>query len=182
MSDFTEAYRRRLITHQELIERLRPGSSLTLGTWMGQPHGLNRALMGLSPEIDPLYVSISPGSAYGEFLNQANVHCLSTFLGPYERAARRERQNVSFTPLQYTDAAQVDPRQPAPGIPDRPDGADGRARVLQPVSGLELGARRHPAGIADHAPRPRSSSRSTRTCPGSAGWSVSATTRCRSPT
>ncbi len=107
MSDFTEAYRRRLITHQELIERLRPGSSLTLGTWMGQPHGLNRALMGLSPEIDPLYVSISPGSAYGEFLNQGNVHCLSTFLGPYERAARRELENVSFTPLQYTDAARV---------------------------------------------------------------------------
>ena len=43
MSHFMEAYRRRLITHQELIARLRPGSSLTLGTWMGQPHGLNRA-------------------------------------------------------------------------------------------------------------------------------------------
>ena len=58
----------------------------------------------LGREIDPLYVSASPASGHGEYLNQPHVRCLSTFLGPHERAARRERQNVSFTPLQYTDA------------------------------------------------------------------------------
>jgi acyl-CoA hydrolase len=105
MSDFSDAYRRRLITHEELIARLRPGNSLTLGTWMGQPHGLLRALDRLGRGIDPLYVFASPASGYGEFLKQPNVRCLSTFLGPYERAARRERQNVSYTPAQYTHAA-----------------------------------------------------------------------------
>jgi acyl-CoA hydrolase len=106
MSGFTEAYRRRLISHDALLERLRPGDCLSLGTWMGQPHGLNRALAKLPPEIDPLYVSISPASAYGEFLNQANIACLSGFLGPFERAAHRNRRNVAYTPTQYTDAAR----------------------------------------------------------------------------
>jgi 4-hydroxybutyrate CoA-transferase len=104
MGDFTEAYRSRLISHEELIARLRPGNSLSLGTWMGQPHGVMRALHQLSPEIDPLYVSIAPAAAHGDFLKQPNIRCLTTFLGPYERAARRESKNVSFTPLQFTHA------------------------------------------------------------------------------
>ena len=104
MSGFTAGYRSRLITHEELIARLRPGNVITLGTWMGQPHGVTRALGQLGPEIDPLYVSASPASGPGDYLNQPHVRCLSTFLGPHERAARRERQHVSFTPLQYTDA------------------------------------------------------------------------------
>jgi acyl-CoA hydrolase len=104
MSGFTAGYRSRLITHEELIARFRPGNVITLGTWMGQPHGVTRSLGHLGREIDPLYVSVSPASAHGEFLSQPHVRCLSTFLGPYERAARRERQNVAFTPLQYTDA------------------------------------------------------------------------------
>jgi acyl-CoA hydrolase len=107
MSGFHEAYRRRLITHEELIARLRPGNALVLGTWMGQPHGLNQALRTLGPEVDPLYVSVAPASAHGEFLSQANIRCTSGFLGPFERAARREWQNVAYTPTQYTDAARA---------------------------------------------------------------------------
>jgi acyl-CoA hydrolase len=104
MASFTEAYRRRLVTHDELIARFRPGDVISLGTWMGQPHGLTRRLGQLGPEIDPLHVAVSPASAHGEFLSLPQVRCHSTFLGPHERAARRARQNVSFTPLQYTDA------------------------------------------------------------------------------
>ena len=104
MSDLTAGYRSRLVTHEELIARFRPGNVITLGTWMGQPHGVTRSLGQFGREIDPLYVSVSPASAHGEFLNQPHVRCLSTFLGPYERATHRERQNVSFTPLQYTDS------------------------------------------------------------------------------
>jgi len=106
MSNFTDLYRSRLVSHEELIARLRPGNSITLGTWMGQPHGFMQALARFGREIDPLYVTSSPASAHGEFLSQSNVHCLSTFLGSYERAARRQRRNVIFTPLQYTDAGK----------------------------------------------------------------------------
>jgi acyl-CoA hydrolase len=104
MSGFSAGYRSRLITHEELIARFRPGNVITLGTWMGQPHGVTRALGQLGREIDPLYVSASPASGPGAYLNQPHVRCLSTFLGPHERSARREQQAVSFTPLQYTDA------------------------------------------------------------------------------
>jgi acyl-CoA hydrolase len=114
MSRFTDAYRHRLTSHDALIERLRPGDCLSLGTWMGQPHGLNRALARLAPAIDPLYVSVAPASAYGEFLNQANITCLSGFLGPFERAARRDRQNVAYTPTQYTDSARAVRTNPPP--------------------------------------------------------------------
>jgi acyl-CoA hydrolase len=104
VSGFSEAYRRRLVTHEELIAQFQPGNVLSLGTWMGQPHGVTRSLGQFGQELDPLYISVSPASAHGEFLNQPHVRCLTTFLGPWERAARRERQNLSFTPLQYTDA------------------------------------------------------------------------------
>jgi acyl-CoA hydrolase len=104
MSNLTDLYRSRLVSHEELIGRFQPGNSITLGTWMGQPHGFMQALARLGRDIDPLYVSSSPASAHGEFLSQPNVRCLSTFLGHYERTARRQRQNVTFTPLQYTDA------------------------------------------------------------------------------
>jgi acyl-CoA hydrolase len=103
MSTFTDLYRSRLTTQEELIAQMRPGSYIALGTWMGQPHGVMQALARYGQEIDPLYVSSSPASAHGEFLSQPNVHCYSTFLGSYERAARRQRHNVVYTPLQYMD-------------------------------------------------------------------------------
>ncbi len=103
MSDFTDAYRSRLTTHEELIAGIRPGSVLVLGTWMGQPHGVMRALGRFGRDIDPLFVSTSPASAAGEFLSWPNVRCLSGFLGPFERAARH---NVFYTPTQYTDVWQ----------------------------------------------------------------------------
>ena len=103
-----------LITHQELIARLRPGHTDYPDAWMGQPHRLIPVAGPLRPEIDPLYVTISPASAHGEFLNQENVCCLSRFLGPFERAARREWQNVAYTPTQYTDAARAIRTNPPP--------------------------------------------------------------------
>jgi acyl-CoA hydrolase len=32
-----------------------------------------------------------------------NIHCVSSFLGPAERAAQRDRGNVAYMPTQYTD-------------------------------------------------------------------------------
>ena len=104
MSDFSDAYRSRLICYEELVAAIKPGSSLALGTWMGQPQGVMRALERLGRGIDPLQVCTSPAWAAGELLNQPNVCCATTFLGAHERAAQRERQNVFYTPLQYTDA------------------------------------------------------------------------------
>ena len=49
MSGFTAGYRSRLITHEELIARFRPGNVITLGTWMGQPHGVTRSAGAARP-------------------------------------------------------------------------------------------------------------------------------------
>jgi acyl-CoA hydrolase len=104
MSDLDRAYRSRLVTHEELIGRMKPGDALSLGTWMGQPHGVMRALARHGRHLDPLYVSCSPASDAGELLALPNVYCTSTFFGPAERAAQRGGGNVCYVPVQYTDA------------------------------------------------------------------------------
>jgi acyl-CoA hydrolase len=104
MSNPHAAYRSRLVSHEDLISRLRPGDTLAFGTWMGQPHGVLRALAKYGQNVDPLYAFLSPTSDAGEFLKQPNIRCVSGFLGPWERAARRERNNVAYVPTQYTDA------------------------------------------------------------------------------
>jgi acyl-CoA hydrolase len=63
-----------------------------------------RALRQYGRGIDPLYVATSPASAVGELLHEPNIQCVSTFLGIHERAARSERHNVAYVPLQFSDA------------------------------------------------------------------------------
>jgi acyl-CoA hydrolase len=103
MSDLERAYRSRLVTHEELIGRMKPGDALSFGTWMGQPHGVMRALLRHGRHLDPLYVFTSPASDVGELLALPNIHCVSSFLGPAERAAHRDGGNVCYIPTQYTD-------------------------------------------------------------------------------
>src|SRR5262249_15357235 len=103
MSDLDRAYRSRLVTHEELVGRMKPGDVLSLGTWMGQPHGVMRALVRHGRHLDPLYVFCAPASDVGDLLQMPNVHCVSSFLGPAERAAQRDRGSVSYIPTQYTD-------------------------------------------------------------------------------
>jgi acyl-CoA hydrolase len=103
MSDFNRIYRSRLVTHEELVGRMKPGDSLSFGTWMGQPHGVMRALVRYGRHLDPLYIFCAPASDVGELLTLPNVRCVSSFLGPAERAAQRDHGNVSYIPTQYTD-------------------------------------------------------------------------------
>jgi acyl-CoA hydrolase len=103
MSDIDRAYRSRLVTHEELVGQMKPGNALSFGTWMGQPHGVMRALIRFGRHLDPLYVFCSPASDVGELLALPNVHCVSSFLGPAERAAQRDHGNVTYIPTQYTD-------------------------------------------------------------------------------
>jgi acyl-CoA hydrolase len=103
MTDPHRAYRSRLVTHEELIARMKPGDALSFGTWMGQPHGVMRALLQHGRHLDPLYVLTSPASDVGELLALPNVRCVSAFLGPAERAAQRDGGHVTYTPTQYTD-------------------------------------------------------------------------------
>jgi acyl-CoA hydrolase len=104
MTNLTDAYRSRLVSQEELVGGIKPGSFLLFGTWMGQPHGVMRALRQFGRGIDPLYVATAPASAVGELLHEPNVQCVSTFLGVHERAARSERHNVAYVPLQFSDA------------------------------------------------------------------------------
>jgi acyl-CoA hydrolase len=103
MTDVHDLYRSRLVSYEELISKIRPGDDLVLATWMGQPHGFMRALAKLGSKLDPLYVGSSPASGAGELLMQPNVVCFTGFMGPVERMAQRERRNVFYTPIHYTD-------------------------------------------------------------------------------
>ena len=62
-----------------------------------------RALVQHGRHLDPLHVVTSPASDVGELLALPNIQCVSSFLGPAERAAQRERDNVTYIPTQYTD-------------------------------------------------------------------------------
>ena len=105
MSGFQDEYRAKLISHEELVNRLKPGAFVILGTWLGQPPGILRALGRYGRHADPLYVSLAPTVEAGEVLREQHIRCLSSFLGAHERAAaRREESKVVYTPLQYTDA------------------------------------------------------------------------------
>jgi acyl-CoA hydrolase len=104
MSDLDRAYRSRLLAHEELVAQIKPGDALSFGTWMGQPHGVMRALVRHGLHLDPLHVFCSPASDVGELLTLPNVRCVSSFFGPAERSAQRDRGNVAYVPTQYTDA------------------------------------------------------------------------------
>jgi hypothetical protein len=39
MISLTEAYRSRLLSHEELISKIQANDTLAFGSWMGQPHG-----------------------------------------------------------------------------------------------------------------------------------------------
>jgi acyl-CoA hydrolase len=106
MTNLADLYRSKRITHDELVARLKPGDTVLFGIWFGQALGVMEALKRLPPKIDPLYVALSHATAQGEFLSQPHVRCQSSFLGPSERAARREHDNVSYVPTHFTDATR----------------------------------------------------------------------------
>src|ERR1043166_1865808 len=107
MTGAAELYRARLLANEELIAKIQPGDTLALGTWMGQPHGFMLSLTRFGANIAPLYVITAPASGAGELLNQPNIICFSSFLGPYERAARRDQHNVFYTPTHFSDGYQA---------------------------------------------------------------------------
>jgi acyl-CoA hydrolase len=105
MSRFEADYRARLQTHEDLVGQLEPGSFVILGTWLGQPPGILRALGKYGAHAAPLYLSLSPTVEAGEVLHEPHIRCLSSFLGVHERtAAKRAEAKLVYTPLQYTDA------------------------------------------------------------------------------
>ena len=116
MTGAAELYRARLLANEELIAKIQPGDTLALGTWMGQPHGFMLSLTRFGANIAPLYVITAPASGAGELLFQPNIVCFSSFMGPYERAAQRDRRNVFYTPVHYSDAYQSIRTNPPPAF------------------------------------------------------------------
>src|SRR5882724_9147086 len=101
MSGNQDAYRAKLLSQEELVSRLKPGNLVILGTWIGQPPGILRAMGRYGRHADPLFVSLAPTVEAGEPLLEPHIRCVSSFLGAHERAAaRREVAKVFYTPLQ----------------------------------------------------------------------------------
>ena len=106
MTDPRDIYRRKLTTCQELVAGLPHGTSLLLGTWAAQPHGLMRALEERLDGPDPLYVTSHIACGPGGFLARPSVYCATGFFGAYERAARDGAGNVLYYPVQFTAAGE----------------------------------------------------------------------------
>ena len=107
MSCFRDDYRAKLISQEELVGQLKPGNLVILGTWLGQPPGILRALGRYGRHIDPLYVSLSPTVEAGEVLHEPHIRCLSSFMG-----ASRTQRGSSRSCQGRVHAAAVHRRTP----------------------------------------------------------------------
>jgi len=99
-----DLYQDKLRTKQQIAEQIKPGDSIVLGSFSGEPHGCMRAFGQFASHITPIHISASFLTGGAEFLMRPGVKCFSGFLGPYERAARARFDNVVFTPVQFTAA------------------------------------------------------------------------------
>jgi len=113
MSTATDLYRSRLVSYEELVSKIKSGNSIAFGTWMDNPTAQCVRWQN-SAEDRPSLCHHRPASAAGEFLSQPNIVCFSGFLGPFERAARRDQRNVFYTPTHYSDAYQTIRANPPP--------------------------------------------------------------------
>jgi acyl-CoA hydrolase len=88
------------LTATEAAERLRPEDTLGIPLATGQPPGLMAAL-GERGDWEDLKVYGALLGVGTELFNHPNVHYLSGFFGPFERALRDQGANISFAPADF---------------------------------------------------------------------------------
>ena len=85
---------------EEAADRLLPTDTLGIPLATGQPPGFMAAL-GRRDDWDDLRVYGALLGVGTELFNHRNVHYLSGFFGPFERALRDQGANISFAPADF---------------------------------------------------------------------------------
>lgn len=106
MDSVSAIYRQKQVTYRQLIERLKPGTSVALAGWAGHPDGFIRELNAQADGFDSLVFWCSFATSEARFLNRSGVVCTTGFYGPWERAARAGEGTVLYTPIQFTHAME----------------------------------------------------------------------------
>ena len=88
------------LTSQQAAERLRRVDSLGIPLGTGQPPAFLESL-GTRDDWEQLRVYGALLLVYSELFRHPNVHYLSGFFGPLERALRDEGANISFAPADF---------------------------------------------------------------------------------
>jgi acyl-CoA hydrolase len=88
------------VTAQDAVGRLNPADTLGLPLATGQPSGFMEALGGRD-DWESLRISGALLAAWSEAFKHSNVHYLSGFFGPMERALRDQGANISFAPADF---------------------------------------------------------------------------------
>jgi acyl-CoA hydrolase len=88
------------ITPEEATERIRPTDTLGIPLGPGQPPALLAAL-GERDDWEELRVYGALLMVATKLFNNPNVHYLSGFYGPFERALRDAGANISFAPADF---------------------------------------------------------------------------------
>lgn len=85
---------------EEAIARLQPRDTLGMALATGQPPTVLGALAGRD-DWEDLRISGALLSVWSEAFKHPNVHYLSGFFGPIERALRDQGANISFAPADF---------------------------------------------------------------------------------
>ena len=88
------------LTAEEAADRLLPTDTLGIPLATGQPPGFMAALGGRD-DWEDLRVYGALLGVGTELFNHRNVHYLSGFFGPFERALRDQGANISFAPADF---------------------------------------------------------------------------------
>ena len=104
MSQFQEIYQSKLISKRDLAGLIEPGFVVALGGFGAQPSGAIGAIGEFARDVDPLYIMSSYALEPWGLRDHPGMTILSGFHGPLERALCRERDNIFYTPIQFTDA------------------------------------------------------------------------------
>ena len=88
------------ITPQEAAARLKPADTLGIALGTGQPPAFMAAL-GERDDWADLRIYGALLLAWSEAFKHPNVHYMSGFFGPVERALRDQDANISFAPADF---------------------------------------------------------------------------------
>jgi acyl-CoA hydrolase len=88
------------VTAEQAAARLEPSDEIGLPLGTGQPPGLLEEL-GRRTDWEELHVYTALLFAGTELFNHPNVHYLSGYFGPFERALRDAEANISFAPADF---------------------------------------------------------------------------------
>jgi hypothetical protein len=138
------------LTPDQAAALLRPADTLGTPLGPGQPPAFMEAL-GRRDDWTELRISGALFLAWSEAYKHPNVHLLSGFFGPLERALRDQGANIGFAPAAFPPLRAA-AREAAPAGDGDRRGTARPGRMVQPLAAR--GRHRHRARARRSRPRP----------------------------